>query len=173
MNKMIMVAVATVLTGAAFAETTLSGLNLRIGLVYPTKSDVRDATKDYWFGAGVDYKLSDLMLGTESQVKYHLGLSVDWYQSGDARALPVLITATGSQGKGVYWLAGAGFSFNQFEEAVGSSTTRTRNETKFAYTVGLGYEFKSGVNPISLELRYHGNSRSEFNALGLYAGFKF
>lgn len=166
MKKLLMIAGAALIASSAFAQTTtkLSGLNLRLGVFYPTDTDTRDFTNDLWFGGGVDFKLRDLDFGSGSMVKYSLGISADWLQSNDVRTIPVLLTLTGTQGQGIYWLAGAGVGFNHFPGT---------DETKFAYMVGLGYEFRSGMNPISFEVRYNGNSRKEVAGIGAYVGFKF
>ncbi len=165
MKKLTMIAAAILVAGSAFAaDSKLSGLNLRLGLFYPTDGDTRDFTSDTWFGGGVDYKIRDMQFGGGSMVSYALGLSLDYFEKDDVRVMPLLVTLTGTQNQGIYWLVGAGVSFNRVPG---------ENETKFAYALGLGYEFKSGMNPISFEVRYMGNSRSELAGVGAFVGFKF
>ncbi len=165
MKKLMIVTAAMIVAGSAVAaKTPLTGINLRLGVFLPSDSATQEVAGDTWFAAGVDYKIKDMDFGSGSQVRYALGLSVDWAEKSSVRSLPVLLTLTGSQGQGVYWLAGAGVSFNKFG---------SENETKFAYTVGIGYEFKSGMNPISVEARFQGNARSELNGIGVFAGFRF
>lgn len=168
MKKIILAIMGATMGVSAFAATGAQDLNLRVGLFQPSKGSVRDSTSDNWLSLGLDYKLRDLDFGGDSMVKYRLGLSIDWIERNDFRAIPVLATATGSNGQGIYWLAGAGFAFNRYPATGGSE-----NETRFAYTIGLGYEFKGSQLPLSLELRYQGNNRSELQGWALYAGFRF
>lgn len=164
MNKLMTLAGLALVAGSAFAAPTpLSGINIRLGFFYPTDGDTRDFTSDLWFTGGIDYKIKDIGLGGDSMLGYSLGISADWQASDDIRVIPVLLTITGQPNNGIYWTGGLGMAFNH---APGY------NKTKFAYMIGAGYEWKSGMNPISFELRYFGNGDSELNGIGAYVGFR-
>ncbi|MBL8060577.1 MAG: hypothetical protein JNK63_07685 [Chthonomonas sp.] len=164
MKKLMTIAGVLMIAGTSFAAAPgLSGLNLRLGLFYPTDGDTRDFTSDMWFTGGFDYKLKDMAMGNTSQMGYSIGLSVDWQESDEVRAIPVLVTLTSQSMNGIYWTGGAGVSFNH---APGY------NKTKFSFMFGAGYEWKSGMNPISFEVRYFGNGDSELSGIGAYVGFR-
>lgn len=186
MKKCFLVAATVAVTASmAFAESKDLGIGLRLGFFTPSKSETRDITSDTWFSGGVDYRLMNLQ-SSNSPFAYSLGLSFDWLQrdlsgfDGEVRALPILLTLTGESKDGFFFTTGLGVAFNRISvlvtdplvRGVPATTIETRNQTRLAYTLGLGYQFK-GTTPVNLQVRYQGNGENDLNGLGFYVGFKF
>lgn len=167
-KKMLMAALgALALTAAAMPayaqSSTPSGLSLKIGVLWPTDSGTRDATADTWFTAGLEYRLKDMPV-TDSNMKSHLSVSVDYANHSDVSIIPVLLNYVGEQNQ-TYWMIGAGWAFLQ---SPGS------DESKFAYQAGFGYNFENaGTTPMFVEARYVGTSESSANAIILDFGIRF
>ncbi|MDR3689142.1 MAG: hypothetical protein P4L46_07160 [Fimbriimonas sp.] len=152
-------------TTSAFADTPGdSGVSVRIGAVYPTQVDTRNATSNVWFAGGVDYKVTSLntSFGTGN-----LSVSVDYMGKGSFESVPVLLNYT--SGKTAYWSIGAGGSFTQFVQDDGN----TNNKFRFAYSAALGYNFKGGEIPTFIEVRYFGNDQPRVAGVGVYIGARF
>lgn len=162
------VALAALAVPAVAQETKPMGLGLRAGILWPTSGGGSSRTI---FGAGADYKLTDLNYGNpDSGMTSHLSLSLDWYGRGEEHAIPLLLNFVGMQNE-VYYMAGAGIAFTRDEEVVGGVITR-RDKTSFAYTLAIGYNFQTSQTPFFLEGRFHGNSNPDLNAIGVYVGVR-
>lgn len=185
MKKCFLVAASVAVTASmAFAESKNFGIGLRLGFFTPSKSETRNLTSDTWFTGGVDYRLMNLQ-SSSAPFAYSLGLSFDWLQrdlsvlNGEVRALPFLLTVTGEGKDGFFFTTGLGVAFNRISvlvpgegPGVPPTTVETRNQTRLAYTLGLGYQLK-GSTPVILQVRYQGNGEDDLNGLGFYVGFKF
>lgn len=157
---------AALSTGAIAQETKPVGLSARLGFFFPSSSDAQDAGKN-WLGLGVDYKLGDLRAGAKAGYVASYGVSVDYFNKGDYRSVPILLTYYGRQER-FYYLAGAGVSLNKVPSGSGS-----RSETEFAYAVGVGVEFSRFNQPLFAELRWLGNSESSLSGWGVFVGIRF
>ncbi|MCX7799330.1 MAG: hypothetical protein N2109_03200 [Fimbriimonadales bacterium] len=153
-------------SGAAFAqETKPIGLSVRIGGFFPQTSDAKDEA-DVWFAAGLEYKLSDLNLGQTEGYTSHLSLSADWYESGDFRGLPVLVNYVGMKNQ-FFYSVGAGLSFAKWVGRNG-----TDEDSIFAYSVAIGYQFQQGQTPAFVEARYFGNEKSDLDGFVFSVGVR-
>jgi hypothetical protein len=166
-KKMLMAALgACAITAAAVPanaqSTTPTGLSLKLGVFWPTDRDVRDATSDTWFDVGLEYRLKDMPV-TNEDMKSHLSISLDWANHSDVRIMPILLNYVMDQ-RQTYWMIGAGAAFNH---APGE------NNTRFAYQLGLGYNFQQGPTPAFVEARYIGTSESSESGIIFDVGVRF
>ncbi|MEJ5171272.1 MAG: hypothetical protein WHU10_09810, partial [Fimbriimonadales bacterium] len=138
-------------------ETQPIGLSIRAGGFFPSNSDARDEA-DVWFAAGLEYKLKDLYFGESEGYTSHLSLSLDWYESGDFRGLPLLLNYVGMKNQ-FFYSVGAGVSFAKWQKDFGG----TDEDTLFGYSVALGYQFQQGQTPVFVEARYFGSEKSDLD----------
>jgi hypothetical protein len=152
----------------AFAqETRPVGLSARAGVFLPTASAARNQS-DAWFAGGLEYRIQEMRLGTmDAGTASHLALSVDFYGSGDFRHTPVLANYVVRQNE-FFYSVGAGVGIGRVQVSQGSES-----RTRFAYQVGVGYDFQRGQNPMFIEAKYFGSAESELNGIGLYVGIRF
>ena len=114
MNKKLLMAAlgACALTAAAvpaYAQSsTPTGLSLKIGILWPTDEDVRDATSDAWFTGGLEYRFHEMPM-TDSNMKAHLSVSVDFAEQDDITIVPVLLNYVAENNQ-TYWMVGAGMA---------------------------------------------------------------
>lgn len=167
MNKKIVTAALGALALAAavpaLAQTsTPTGLSARAGLFMPSDNDVRDATSDTWFTAGLEYRFHDFPV-TTPDFRSYLSLSLDWMGSDDVSMMPLLVNWVGSQ-REFYYTAGAGMAF--FDDG-------DDNDSKFAYQLGIGYNFSQGQTPAFLEAKWYGTSESRARGISLTVGLRF
>ncbi|MFN3684986.1 MAG: hypothetical protein ACK41F_13785 [Fimbriimonadaceae bacterium] len=188
-NLVCAVVAATLLLAAVAApaqETKPVGLSIRAGGFFPTDSDARDES-DLWFALGLEYKLKDLTYQETDGSATHLSLSADWFESGDFRQFPVLLNLVGTKDQ-MYYSVGVGLTFAKhrsryipidggengwgggYEPA--SDSWRTDEDTLFAYSLGIGYQFQQGQTPVFLEARYFGCEKSELNGFAVYVGVR-
>ncbi len=177
---------ATAVTAPA-QETKPLGLSIRAGGFFPGDSDAQDES-DLWFAIGVEYKLKDLTYQESDGTATHLSLSADWFEAGDFRQFPVLLNLVGTKNQ-VYYSVGVGVTFAQYpqrrnyypDNGVASwgggyvPTTdlwETKEDTLFAYSLGIGYQFQQGQTPVFLEARYFGCEKSVLNGFAVYVGVK-
>jgi hypothetical protein len=165
--------VLAVWTVPAFAqwggETQGNNLRVRIGAFFPSKSISRDEANT-WFGAGVDYVLKREVVVSEGYAA-DLGVSLDYYGSGDVYNVPVLLNYWGKIGNGLSYTAGVGVGFSK--RPVSGDT-----KTGFAYSIGVGYDLSFGEGmgtQLFLEVRYNGltGTDNEHNGFAVYLGAKF
>lgn len=168
------VALAAVSVTAFAQETKPVGLSVRLGAFFPTDSGVKNATSKTWFVGGVDYKLhNSLSMGTMGAGKNgggDLGVSVDYFQKGSFRSVPILATYTGGQNE-FFWTVGLGLALNKYDD--GTGTGNTVNKSSFGYALAAGYNFQQGKSPLFVEARYYGNSKTQLSGFGLEVGFHF
>ncbi len=167
------VAVLAVWAVPAFAqwgeETTGNNLRVRIGAFFPSKSISRDEANT-WLAAGVDYVLQRDLAISEGYAA-DLGVSVDYYGSGDVYNIPVLVNYWGKVGSGLSYVAGVGIGFAK--RPVSGDT-----KTGFAYTVGLGYDISMGQGSgvkLFIDARYIGltGTGNEHNGFAVSLGARF
>lgn len=159
--------VATSLALGAFAqESKPLGVSARLGLFFPSSNAAQDEGAN-WLGIGLDYKLGDLKSGAAKGYNASYGLSLDYFNKGDFRSLPILLTYTGRQER-FYYTVGGGVSLNKVAQGGGS-----RSDTEFAYAVGLGVDFTRFNQPMFAELRWMGNSDSTLSGFGVFVGIRF
>lgn len=167
-------------------ESKPLGLSIRAGGFFPSDSDAKDEN-DVWFALGLEYKLSDLTLQQDQSVATHLSLSADWFESGDFRQLPLLLNLVATRNQ-AYFSVGVGVTFARYGRWVTINSGggpsegpfgrtdyeewRTKEDTLFAYSIGLGYQFQQGATPVFLEARYFGCEKSVLNGFAVYAGVR-
>lgn len=167
-NLVTMMVGAALVAGTAVSANaqdvkTTTGFSIRAGFFNPTDKNVRTATTDSWFAAGVDYKL-----GTEYSLfgkPGNFALSVDYTAKDGTRILPTALTYRVQQDK-VYLLGGIGATF---VNPKGSSS-----DTYFGYQLGVGYDIATqGAVPVFVEVKYLGAEKNYYSGLGVYAGVRF
>jgi len=168
-------------------ETKPVGLSIRAGGFFPSDSDARDES-DIWFALGLDYKLKDLTCQAADGTATHLSLSADWFESGDFRQFPVLLNLVGTKNQ-MYYSVGVGVTFAKYRARYRpivdgggdgwdggfeptSDSWRTDEDTLFAYSLGIGYQFQQGQTPVFLEARYFGCEKSVLNGFAVYVGVR-
>lgn len=158
MNKGMLLLSAVLVTGMlavpapAPAQEEGQGYSVSLGVFYPTKSAVRKATSDTWFGGSFGYNFQTSE-PTESGYYYKLGVSAGYYGSDDLYNIPVQLTFTGYLNEQFYYQAGAGVGFaKQFKNI--NNPTATETKTGFVFSIGLGYNFSAGTTPASLMVGY-------------------
>jgi hypothetical protein len=155
-------------TSAMAQESKPMGLSVRGGLFFPGADTAKKNGGKQWLGLGVEYKLGDLKYaGENSSFSASYSVSVDYYSKKDFRHVPVMLNYIGRTG-GIYYFAGAGLGFTKEKETAG-----TKSRTGFSYQAGVGYEFNRGANPVFVEAKYIGSSRSNLNGLGVFVGIRF
>jgi hypothetical protein len=147
---------------ASAQSSTPTGLSLKIGIMWPTDSGVRNSTSDTWFTGGVEYRFHDMPVTTPN-MKAHLSVSVDYASHSNVNVIPVLLNYVGEQ-RQTYWMVGAGWAFLH---APGT------DESKFAYQAGFGFNIEQGQTPMFVEARYVGTSESHANAVIVDVGVRF
>ncbi|MCS6829076.1 MAG: hypothetical protein RMM08_00300 [Armatimonadota bacterium] len=150
-------------------ETSGNNLRVRIGAFFPSKSISRNEANT-WFAAGVDYVLKRDVAISEGYAA-DMGLSVDYYGSGEVYNVPVLLNYWGKVGSGLSYTAGVGVGFSK--RPVSGDT-----KTGFAYSIGVGYDFtigQAGGTQLFLDVRYNGltGTDSEHNGFAVYLGARF
>lgn len=164
--------VLAVWTVPAFAqwgeETTGNNLRLRLGAFFPSKSISRDEANT-WLGAGVDWVIQRGVLLSEGYAA-DLGISVDYYGTGDVYHVPVLLNYWGKLGGGLNYTAGVGVGFSKRP-----ATGKTKNG--FAYSIGVGYDLgtQAGGLQLFLDVRYNGltGTDREHDGFAVYLGARF
>jgi hypothetical protein len=154
-----------VVAGASIAgaqSNGVTGLTGRIGVFLPTSRLARDISAS-WFAFGLDYKLqsSSVSAPTMGTLAY-LGLSADFYSSGNNSALPIALTYNVRSGQ-LVWSAGIGIDFVRLGV----------NTSGLAGQVGVAYEIGNMPNPFLVQAKYFLSSKSDLNGFGLYAGIRF
>lgn len=169
-----LVAVALLVVWAvpAFAqwgeETTGNNLRVRIGAFFPSKSTSRDKANT-WLNVGADYVLKrDVVLGEGYAAD--LGVSVDYYGSGDVYNVPVLLNYWGKMGVGFGYTAGIGVGF--------SKRLNCDTKTGLGYTIGLSYDISTGQEggtQLFIDVRYNGltGTDNEHNGFVVGLGARF
>ncbi|MFN7172460.1 MAG: hypothetical protein ACK4P3_06720 [Fimbriimonadaceae bacterium] len=169
------IAVGTVLVGslgtAALAqETEQMGLSIRAGTFWPTSSIGRDQG-NVWFGAGVEYRLKQISYGTmDRESSSYFTVSFDYVGKGSLQSFPLLINYVQREGQ-FYFTGGAGVSFARTFRTTFPFFS-TRNQTLFAYQVGVGYDFDHSANSFFVEGKFMGTGNSQLNGFGLYLGVR-
>ncbi len=169
MNKTLaIVALAAVAISASAQVNKPIGLSIRAGGFFPSDKIARDL-KSTWLTVGAEYKLRDLNLGTTTPgYSGALSLSVDYTASNSARAVPVLINYVGRTNE-FFYSGGVGIGFNRDIANGGNIATKNR----FAYQVGVGYDFVKMSTPLFLEAKYFGFSGgTNLSGFGLYLGIR-
>lgn len=166
MNKGMLLLSAILVSGLlavpapAPAQDEGQGYSISLGVFYPTKSAVRRATSDTWFGASLGYNFQTSE-PTESGYYYKLGVSAGYYGSDDLYNIPVQLTFTGYLNEQFYYQAGAGVGFakkfkniNDTQQGTNDTQQGTETMTGFVFSVGFGYNFNAGTTPASLMVGY-------------------
>ncbi len=164
----LVVAGSTMMAGNAYAqETKPLGLSVRAGFFLPTNRAAKNAGEN-WLSFGLEYKIGDLKFGpTNPGYVNSYSISVDYYNKGDFRNVPVMLNYIG-RGETIYYFAGAGVGFSRL--TIG---TNVLNSTDFAYQMGIGYEIMRGKTPIFFEAKYVGSGESRLAGWGLFVGTRF
>lgn len=149
-------------------ETTGNNLRVRIGAFFPSKDISRDEA-NAWFTAGVDYVLTRGVVMSEDY-EADLGVSVDYYGTGNVYHIPVLLNYWGKLGGGFSYTAGVGVGFSK--RPVTEDT-----KTGFAYTIGLGYDLaaaEEGGSNLFIDVRYNGLTgvSNEFDGFSVAVGLR-
>ena len=165
MNKIAVLAVSAValaIAAPAMAqETKPMGLAVRVGLFFPSDAAAKAAGKS-WFGFGVDYKLKDMNVGM-GKSGAALSVSVDYFNKGGFRTVPILLNYTVRSSE-IYYGVGLGFSM--------SKIPGVNDKARLAYSAAVGYEFQTGKTPLFVEARYHGNEKKELSGFAVYVGIR-
>jgi hypothetical protein len=166
-KAILMVIGVAAVSGSVFAQTsTTTGLSVRLGAFMPSEKAAKDEGKS-WLAAGAEFKLKDLNIGTMSEdYKASLSVSLDYYGRGDFRNVPLLLNYTGRKNQ-FYYTAGAGVGFSRLPSGTGSV-----DKTRFAYQVGVGYDFAKGSTPVFVEAKYFGAQKKELAGIGLFVGVR-
>jgi hypothetical protein len=170
MTKSLVLFAAVAAASVASAQTPLNpiGLSARIGVFYPTNDTLKDVSKT-WFAAGVQYKVSDLYRQRGlSPYSASFDLSLDYMQRDDIRLLPLMANYVGNINSSLFFTGGLGVVFVDTPNSFGDD-----NETRFGYTLGVGYNFRLGTVPVFAEGRFWGNEEPDYNGFGLYVGLRF
>lgn len=150
-------------TTASAQETKPIGLSIRAGLFFPSNGNAKDAEGSSWFAGGAELKVKDVNWKGVSEVQTgHLSVSLDYIGKGEFKNVPFLVNYVGRNNEW-YYTAGIGASFSSFEGD---------NRARLGYQLGVGYDFTQGKNPVFLEAKYWGTSKSEFNGFAVYAGIR-
>jgi len=161
---------AALLAGAAVPamaqESRPIGLSLRAGLFLPTDRGLRDVG-DSWFAAGLDYRLRDFGVSATTGQQTSLTLSLDYASKSGFRTVPILVNYQIRRNE-LYFFGGIGLSATRIATAGGSD-----DKTRFAYQLGVGYDFQRGNTPLFVEGKFLGNERSELNGFGVFVGVRF
>jgi hypothetical protein len=154
-----------ILAGAALSSAQTNGptgLTIRAGVFLPT-SQLARAISNSWFTFGADYKFNNTSVSAPTMgTLAYLGLSVDYYSSGNNSALPVAVTYNVRSGQ-LVWSAGIGIDFVR----LGANTSGLAGQ------VGVAYEFGTAPTPFLLQAKYFLSSKTDLNGFGLYAGVRF
>jgi hypothetical protein len=161
-----LLAVTASMIGFAQAqETKPIGASMRLGIFYPAESQAQAAGKS-WFSYGFDYKLGDLKYGGTGY-SASFGLSVDFFNKGGFRSVPVNLNYIGRVDK-YYYFAGAGVNFGKVRDG-----STFESKTAFGYQLGMGYEFSKMQMPLFAEVKWIGSSESQLAGWGVFAGIRF
>jgi hypothetical protein len=159
--------VLTIAPAMAQDAPTSTGISLRVGAFFPNDAFAKAQSKT-WFAVGVQYKVSELSQFSKDNYKADLAVSFDYYERSGFRISPLLLNYVGHIGEDFFYTGGVGVAFTRFPAGTGFNS-----ETKFAYTVGVGYNVTKGKQPIFVEGKFFGNETKEYNGFGLYAGIRF
>ncbi|MCO5295490.1 MAG: hypothetical protein M9921_01400 [Fimbriimonadaceae bacterium] len=158
-------------TAAMAQDAPTKGLSVKLGYLFPGHVSARAEGKQ-WLVAGLEYQLSERATrnGTRATT-----VSADYHSKGDFRSVPVLFNVV-TRNAEFYWTAGAGVTFAQVPRTStsGSSTiTRTEDSTRFAYSFGVGKEFKQFGSDMFVEARYFGSFEERVNGFAVMVGLRF
>jgi hypothetical protein len=158
-SRMGAVAAAAAVMGIAGAQSTPSGLSVRLGAFLPTNSQASDLSHT-WFSFGADFKLSSMsasvpVVGTES----YFGISADYYSHGNDGDIPVALTYNVKQGP-VAFAVGVGPDFR-------NSGDLTSAGVGIGEQVSVSYEISKIAMPIFIEAKYFIASKPELSGFGV------
>ncbi len=166
MRKVLAVLVGALVMGApAVARAQFTGdqelgknWELRAGLLVPEKKVSRDKGGDVWLAIGAEHTFyqADRWRGT---------VSVDYYGAENIYSVPFCLNLRGTS-QGLRYGVGAGLSLGHDVE---------KGMSALAYNLLVGYEVRTGTNPITVDIRYLGTnaSRQELNGWSLTVGYSF
>lgn len=155
---------AAIATVSVAQTQALNGMSARIGVFAPSASFARDVEGGRWFYFGLDYRIPHYTFGENA----HPYISADVYSKGSFTSVPLLLNVKQKSGNFTYGV-GAGAAFTRGLETSGASYT----ETSFGYSFVLAYDLTKGFQPIFLEGKFHGNSRTDLNGYSLAIGTRF
>lgn len=171
-NITTLMAAALLVAGAAVSsaqETKPLGISVRAGVFMPAQRVARNEGRN-WFGAGVEYKISDLSFASDmSNYNGQLSVSLDYFNKGQFRRVPLLLNYTGRVNE-FYYVAGLGADFAKYRTVTGGPTT---SKTELGYQLGFGYEFSKGPTPAFVEAKWLGSGRKELGGWGVFVGVRF
>lgn len=153
-------------------ENGMQAYTFSAGILYPTKSRVRDATNDIWFSANLGYTFQTSE-PTDTGYYYQLGVSVGYYGSEDISNIPVLFTYTGHLNEQFFYRAGAGIGFAKQYRNLNDLAAGTKNTSGFAYSFEFGYNFNAGTTPVAVTVGFAGVSGTDDQHTGLTAMLSF
>lgn len=151
----------------ALAQEKPVGLSARIGVFLPSDRATRNNSDDAWFAGGIDYKYKEMPSGVPGRSSA-ISFSLDFASKNDYRTIPLLVNYQ-IRNNDFYYFGGIGISFSRIDRGVFG----TDSDTTFAYQLGAGYDYRSGVTPLFFEAKFMGNEKTELNGFGLYAGVRF
>ncbi len=152
---------ATLALGALSAVSMASDTNytIRLGTFAPGDTDMRNATTNFWFAAGLDRKINRWKGWFDSSS--YLSVSADFFERAGNRSIPVTVNLNFPTAGFTYFI-GAGV---QFTKLAGTN----RNVTAMAATVGATYELSNRFN-VTAKYFVAGNPR--LRGFGFFIGFK-
>lgn len=169
-NIALALGVAALAVPAFAQESKPIGLSVKAGLMQPSHRAARDEGKQ-WFIGGIEYRIQDIRVSaTNPSYTAHLSATADFFQKGDMGATPVLINYVGRTNEW-YYMAGVGVSFNR-DYSIRADERETRNTSRFAYALRLGYDFQHRRTPLFVEGTYFGNNNDRLNGFAVMVGIR-
>lgn len=132
---------------------------LKVGGLFPIKSDLRDTTSDIWFIAGIDYHYTTSAYGGDWVATFEFATESD-ARIWSLQALHQWRRASGFNNTFYYGLGGGVYFVNN-----------TEDETEFGVPIVLGYEFN---NRWFIEGKFNWTvSDPDFNTSHIAVGVRF
>lgn len=154
------------LAAAAPAQTNgPTGFSARLGIFLATN----DSSFSTAFAGGIDYKINQFNVTSPGEgLQSYLGVSADYYGSGNSSNIPLALTYNVRSGDLVY-SAGIGVDFYNVDRL-------DETGTSLGGQVGIAYEFGNAGRvdkPLFVAAKYFITRKSDLGGFGLYVGYRF
>lgn len=135
---------------------------VRLGIFWPTNTDLKNATTTTWFCGGLDHVLDQQLVPFG---QYRQSISVDYFEKSGNRSIPVVLNFHGETTNGLGFFAGIG--------AVDTRLAGNNDQISYVLNVGANYDLNFGTTPLMLQAKYVFTGREEFRGFAVFVGARF
>lgn len=152
----------TVLVVAAAQAQDAKTNAVRLGLFWPSNSDLKAATSDNWFTFGFDHALDKPLVNLSGTTN---SLSIDYFEKSGNRSIPLVLQFHFPGENGFGFFAGAGIAESKF---AGDSDT-----LDYVIDAGFNYNLPVSSTPLFLQGKYIFTGKDNYRGFTFSVGYRF